>query len=767
MSGAMDRMEEAPATAREPRETSLTMAGRELMRNRIVAQCEAAEMATRRPGMGNDRNDPAWLESCDWRLKLGAASALKLKGAPQLMGAPEIRAALESSDEAAQRLIRRTLAASSADSECDKEETRVRKLLCSDDWRLRRGALEALQRQTPPPSELTSAVAELCVRDECLEVRIAAVCVLRQAAAEEVALALVASLNGATEREPLAQDSLRAAEDLLLELSGGANDALGMVPNSAYFADLVQKARAKEEETTRWQQEQQEKEQQLQAQQNELQKLQLQWLDLLPEKQVIEMEQMQQAQQASMARCQEAQALKRRARRGRRDFLASAADSRLQSEPGSKRHGLHDYWVEQSAARLKEANEMRLRSPEELLESSPKLLEWIAEQHSDGISMHLRRVAVELVGKLGPLAGPEHHTALNLALTAPDAQLRRLAVQALERLRSVNSAAEIAKLLADSDSTVRKAAGTALAEIGSSAAGHAAQQLCSIDAETRRAAERTLLAFKVSDGEPSCKEGLLRLPALLPHLEPLLDSELAETRSATASVIHRLRKQAEHAEPACGMSDMSATTPEAVLALLSVLNDPDKEVRIAAMRKLSAESPLSLSPSSASLLAQSLADSSETVRKLAVDVVGALSSSSAAAAGDVLEELLQHKLQSVRRAAAAAMDRLGMEPVGRHLALLADEDATLRCNASEALSKPEVLQKLSDRELASLLALSIDPHWAVRRAVAKCLFALSPDLLKRHYNHALLLAADSDWRVMHCAQKAVSVEVKAGRALRA
>ena len=117
----------------------LTTAGRELMRNRIIAQSEATDMAVGKPG----EDPPVWLESSDWRLKLGAASALSHKGAPQLAGAPEIRAALESSEEARQ-LIRRTLCAA------EETEPRAVQLLQSEDWRLRRGALEALRRQEAP-----------------------------------------------------------------------------------------------------------------------------------------------------------------------------------------------------------------------------------------------------------------------------------------------------------------------------------------------------------------------------------------------------------------------------------------------------------------------------------------------------------------------------------------------------------------------------------------------------------------------------------------
>ena len=753
-----------PCQAMAQAQTPLTMAGRELMRNRIISQSEAEDLAVGKPG----EDLPVWLESTDWRLKLGAASALSLKGAPQLAGAPEIRAALESSDESARQLIRRTLAASAEAAEAGAigEDKRVLQLLQSDDWRLRKGALDALQRQEAPSSDLTPAVADICVCDPHAEVRAAARGALKRYACEEVAAALSASLSTATASQDMRPNTdLRVAEDLLLELLGSAESALSKVPGSAYFADLVQQAQQKAHEVARWQQEQEEKERELQDQQNELQKMQLQWLDLLPDKQITEIEHSRQALESTSRH--EAQALKRRARRRMRDSLAFAAEVNAGSGSVSqKQPGLHDFWVEQSAARLKEAEDMSLLPREDLLEQSPKLLEWMADKNTDGISSHLKRVAAELTGKLETLAKPEHHRALCLLTTAHDARLRTLAVQALGRLRSIDSAADVAKLLADSDPSVRKAAGAALASLGlnmgngaqaaASAVAHAAQQLCSTDADARKVAERTLLDFKVSNGEESHKEGVLRLQALIPHLEPLLQSELADTRCAVASVIHRLRKQAE---PVRSLTDASASAaPEAVLAWLSVLDDPCEETRVAAMRKLKEEQALSLTEPSAVKLARSLGDASEAVRKMAVEVVGALRGPSAAAASEVVTELLQHKLQCVRRAAAATMERLGTESAAQHLALLADEDPTLRCNATEALSKPEVLKQLGDKDLTFLLSLSIDPHWAVRLAVAKCLCALSPDCLQKHYKHAVLLAADADWRVMRCARKAVNVD---------
>eukprot|EP00439_Symbiodinium_sp_Y106_P081833 s1128_g20.t4 len=666
---------------------------------------QATDMAVGKPG----EDPPVWLESSDWRLKLGAASALSHKGAPQLAGAPEIRAALESSEEARQ-LIRRTLCAA------EETEPRAVQLLQSEDWRLRRGALEALRRQEAPSSELTPRIAELCVCDPCTEVRDAAASALRRQPTEDVVEALAASLNAAGNES----SASRVAEDLLVELLGSAQDSLSKVPSSAYFADLARKDQEQAQAAAAQQQEQEEKLRELQDQQNELQKLQLQWLDLLPAKQVTEIEQSREVFTESKARSQEAQALKRRARRGMRDSLAAQGPPEMRAE--GRERSKEDFWVEQSAGLLREAEGFRSLAPEELLKRSPQLLEWMAARSTDGVSSHLRRVATELLGNLGSLAGPEHQDALCKELTSEDAQLRRLAVQALGKLRSSESSAHVAKLLADSDSNVRRAASVALAQIGAPAAAYVAKQLCSSDAEARKGAERSLLALKVSD-EQKYQEGMLRLQALLPHLEPLLDSELSETRSAAASVIHRLRKHSEpvqtHSGPACA--------PEAVLALLSVLEDPSEETRVAAMRQLRDESPLELLPHSATLLARSLADSSEMVRKLAVEVVGALRGPSVAAASDILLGLLKHKLQTVRRAAVASMERLGMEPPERHLALLADEDPTLRCNASEALSKPEVLSSLDDRDLASLLSLSIDPHWAVRLAVAKCLCALSPD----------------------------------------
>ncbi|CAE7210340.1 RPL26L1 [Symbiodinium sp. CCMP2592] len=276
---------------------------------------QATDMAVGKPG----EDPPVWLESSDWRLKLGAASALSQKGAPQLAGAPEIRAALESSEEARQ-LIRRTLAETT-----EETEPRAARLLQSEDWRLRMGALEALRRQEAPSSELTPRIAELCVCDPCAEVRDAATSALRRQPAEDVVEALAASMNAA-ENESSAS---RVAEDLLVELLGSAQDSLSKVPSSAYFADLARKDQEEAQAAAAQQQEQEERLRELQDQQNELQKLQLQWLDLLPAKQVKEIEQSREVFTKSKARSQEAQALKRRARRGMRDSLAGQGSEML------------------------------------------------------------------------------------------------------------------------------------------------------------------------------------------------------------------------------------------------------------------------------------------------------------------------------------------------------------------------------------------------------------------------------------------------------
>ena len=128
--------------------------------------------------------------------------------------------------------------------------------------------------------------------------RDAAASALRRQPTEDVVEALAASLNAAGNES----SASRVAEDLLVELLGSAQDSLSKVPSSAYFADLARKDQEQAQAAAAQQQEQEEKLRELQDQQNELQKLQLQWLDLLPAKQVTEIEQSREVFTESKAR---------------------------------------------------------------------------------------------------------------------------------------------------------------------------------------------------------------------------------------------------------------------------------------------------------------------------------------------------------------------------------------------------------------------------------------------------------------------------------
>eukprot|EP00913_Durusdinium_trenchii_P033905 g31737.t1 len=175
--------------------------GRELMRSRLVNACEAAEMAK------ITENSPACIQSDDWRVKLGAAGALSLQGAPALWGCKEIRRAL--GDESSRPLVLETFARSQPSAAISNFE-RTAQLLRSEDWRLRLGAIESLARHpmpTEPCQDFASALALCCVARRP-ELRRAAAGVLRRVEPELRAQVLSQALE-----EPDTQEDLMAFRD--------------------------------------------------------------------------------------------------------------------------------------------------------------------------------------------------------------------------------------------------------------------------------------------------------------------------------------------------------------------------------------------------------------------------------------------------------------------------------------------------------------------------------------------------------------------------
>eukprot|EP00913_Durusdinium_trenchii_P010478 g9824.t1 len=307
-------------------------------------------------------------------------------------------------------------------------------------------------------------------------------------------------------------------------------------------------------------------------------------------------------------------------------------------------------------------------------EHVPELLEWLCNPHPDGISSHVRRVAAELLGdvRTSELRVAE---ALRGALRSDEAELRKVAIQSLGKLHAHIDA--IALALTDLDPTVRRAAAHALSGCGPRAAPSAAAQLGAPSAEARSAAQRALLEMRV-EGEPGEEDGR-RLQVLLPALH----------------------------------------------SALSLLDDPSESTRLAALCRLEASPPSDAA--AGARLGMALQDDAEAVRAKAVQLLKGVPSECLQGALVVAEDTLWGLcFLSVRRAAAAVLelDPARSDSLTRHVALLKDEDPNLRCAAAEALgeaSKLKELEELGGRPLAQFLSLSIDPHWAVRLALAESL----------------------------------------------
>eukprot|EP00933_Yihiella_yeosuensis_P030201 TRINITY_DN23857_c0_g1_i1.p1 TRINITY_DN23857_c0_g1~~TRINITY_DN23857_c0_g1_i1.p1 ORF type:complete len:832 (+),score=233.29 TRINITY_DN23857_c0_g1_i1:111-2606(+) len=221
-----------PVDVTSPRGAPLTQAGLELVRNRTAAQAEAVKLAA------------SLVDTADWRVKLGAGSALSRIGAPQLEGHPDVRSHLFHASDGVKQLIASTLAgealqavttgeASDACPAISENEARTLLLLRSEDWRIRCGAAEAIGHRTPAPVEHAPFLSELLVADVSSEVRAAAAGALRHFGADVAAPALARGLVKKAEDAHSANIKTTAAEELLVEfLDGDATRVTEMVRNT-------------------------------------------------------------------------------------------------------------------------------------------------------------------------------------------------------------------------------------------------------------------------------------------------------------------------------------------------------------------------------------------------------------------------------------------------------------------------------------------------------------------------------------------------------
>ncbi|CAE8661061.1 unnamed protein product [Polarella glacialis] len=783
----------------------LSMASRELVRNRTAAQAEAVRLAS---GAGSS-TPRDWLDSEDWRVRLGAASALSLKGAPQLAGDPQVRDLLVGQDGDVKRLVATTLVASGAmmrfgvaraeEHQCEESSLRQAEqqgvartvsLLQSSDWRLRFGAVEALSRRSEPPVEHAHDLAKLLVADLEAQVRVVAEVALRRFDASVATLALASALESSAATEALADDSApdpatESAELLLVELLGGdLARAVELLPTSPQLCSLLEQKQEEDERRRDEDLEEKHAEEDMARQQQQLQLLQLQMLHL----QTPALRTTMMAPTATFPEERRAPArplrpdesvvplLSQRPLPGffakKRRPRAPQDEAPLEPDLSPKVPSAASSRTPEAAARLAAAKELSKLGPEELFPKASELADLLLQTDGDGGSLsvapYIREAAAEALGRLDHIAGPQTVKALTAQLVAPESRLRQRAAHALGRLGAVEAAEDLAKLLGDGDADVRRAAARALAALGpAAAAAPAAARLRSADAACRQAAQHALLEMRLDEDltlASGCSREELLLQVLSPHLEPLLQAsgdETEEARFAAAAVAERLRRTI-----GAGGKHLEAPSEQAAAPAAVLLEDREEEVRFAAVRTLGGLGAQA-APHAAAVAAL-LADAAEPVRRAAAEALAQLGSVFGAGAVPVAADLLRHPLQSVRRAAAWTLEHLGEAAApyaaARRLALLSDDCPSTRCQAVEELSAAAAQEAAAAKEgaamssllraedVAAIAALRIDPHWGVRLAVATALGRFGQDAAQRHSAELVLLKADTDWRVRRAAE---------------
>jgi HEAT repeat protein len=229
------------------------------------------------------------------------------------------------------------------------------------------------------------------------------------------------------------------------------------------------------------------------------------------------------------------------------------------------------------------------------------------------------------LGTIGKPALPH----LVAALGDKDPNVRRIAATALELLGpdATSALGPLIKALDDEKDYVRLAAGSSLSRLGPTAVPVLTNALASGDAITRRRAAKGLACIPVA-----------RASAEFALLEMTHDKDTA------------CREQAIRTLSVLGMPNRKM-----IESYIGALNDPSKEVRLAAVQALSNARWQAATVVPA--LMRSLADEFPAVREWAARVLGYFGPSSKAALPD-LSRLAEDKEESVRLAAKVALDKI-------------------------------------------------------------------------------------------------------------
>mmetsp|Transcript_74677 Transcript_74677/g.188784 ORF Transcript_74677/g.188784 Transcript_74677/m.188784 type:complete len:855 (+) Transcript_74677:107-2671(+) len=825
-----------PSVAQRP----LTWAEKELVRNRIASRAEACHNAAGLLGTAPG----SWHESRDWRVQLGARSALAHHGAAHAPCAPEVRELLSFDDTGVRSLASaslRTAASAAAGAKQGDDESEpggsvdtpglrhARALLHSSDARVRRGACEAIGRQGLAAfadgghhRSLAGEVAALLV-DPTAAVRQAAMAALRSAGGPAAAKAVAGVLSGAAEGE------VEGGQELLLDLvgdgpSGGcaAAEALLEAAREEAVADELRSPPASPQQGA--------------------------GLPAVELRAGPREEQQQPAvhaphqadgptspgptmttghpslsgdssgasggggfdskgkegagaastlQPADMAAA-ERPSLPMLHGRG---STSSATGSAMGRTSLPQRNATQPTTSIAGRASLVGENAPPTGLEAELASTSANhrvaALDGLCSQPQSEAAQHMAVVAARLGDQewqvrmaaaraMGHMGAEAAVRAEAVAACAQDRHslLRQTCARALGRIGALGSAQRLAELLEDSDPDVRREAGRALGtlpstgsqnstgwrpEAAASAGALAAERLRHRDVAIRSAAQQALLEIQrqaagaaAAGGkaaEAAAAAGVLQ--TLRPYIEPLLTDQEADARRAASEVLRRL----------------GATRDDHVAAVscaMAVLEDPSEEVRLSAVQELAdlgRSGGAGWGATAAEALAQRLADDAAAVRRAAVEALAGLGGSStgdlpkggmsSVTVPSVVAGQLGHGLQTVRRAAAAALGRLGEEAARPHMielqvALLRDELPEARCNAVEALAAIAEEGRLGSDVKAAVAALRIDTHWAVRRAVAQALHIFGPDETRTHGDALDVLRLDADWRVRRAASAALA-----------
>jgi HEAT repeat protein len=315
-----------------------------------------------------------------------------------------------------------------------------------------------------------------------------------------------------------------------------------------------------------------------------------------------------------------------------------------------------------------------------------------------------------------------------------DSAVRRVAVEALGKLREARAVEPLIARLSDDNSDVRCAAAEALGQLGNrQAVEPLIVRLNDDNSDVRRAAAETL--GRLSEAQ-----------AIEPLIARLSDGN-SDVRRAAAKSLDELTWQAQTqaqqiayliATQAC--DEIVRIGEPAVESLIASLKDDNWDVR-----RMAAEALVKISEPAVEPLVRRLVDEDWSMKRAVAEVLGQLGD---ARAVKPLIRCMGDDDWDVRRAAAKALEQIHSTGVVTLLiAQLIDDDWDVRRAAAEALGKLGNMEAVEP-----LIARLEDNDWDVRRAAAEALGELGDT---RAVEPLIVRLSDDDWNVRRAAAEAL------------